>query len=366
MHRHCLGTLTLGACLALAGCAIATRSDESEVSTVGDPHVVTGLVPVLGDHDAPFPATTRGRTRSLPMIIPSLFGKPQAGRDFLVHRSFEEKRIASACAASKSEELPAPPSVMLDRTGAAPQGYVEKKFEKYAVAYAVQTQYPFYHAAVVGRSGFAPELAVRCFRLVRYDAKADEIRFDVIFQMRLDSFAGGSGSYRDAVQIRPLRVYFKRGSYEENRPGDQVSISASLAVDATWFENNRGRSDTVLSALFLSPQTFEASENGDRFRYYGWDEKSGDFTADWSGVERLPLPPVSSGLAPATPDAVGSDDARARDSGRRAPLVTFRVSGAEASSVPAELRLVARLVTPTADLTDIAAGVVKKTLHFPF
>jgi hypothetical protein len=358
--------LTLCACLALAGCATATRSDESEVSTVGDPYVVTGLMPVLGNHDAPFPATTRGRSRSLPMTIPSLFGKPQPGPDFVAHQSFEEKRIAAACANSQSEELAAPPSVMLDRTGAAPQGYIEKKFEKYAVAYAVQTQYPFYHAAVVGRSGFVPELALRCFRLVRYDAKEDEIRFDAIFQMRLDSFAGGPGSYRDAVQIRPLRVYFKRGSYEENKFGDQVSISASLVVDSTWFENNRGHSDTVINALFLPPQTFEARESGDRFRYYGWDEKAGDFTSDWSGVERLPLPPVSSGLAATRPDAVGSDDTRARDSGRRAPSVTFRVTAAEASSVPAELRLVARLVTPTADFTDIAAGLVKKTLHFPF
>jgi hypothetical protein len=351
------------ASLAVGGCA-SLRGDESEVSTVGDPHVVTGFTPILGDHDAPFPAMSRGRSGSRPLTIPSLFGKDPLAPDFLRHRSLEEKRIAAACATSQPEAMPAPPSTM-DRVGSPGRGYIEKKFEKYAVAYAAQTLYPFYHSTEVTDAGFAPELAVKCFRLVRYDSKEDEIRFDVIFQLRLDSFAAGAASYRDAVQIRLLRAYFRKGSYEENKFGDKVSVSASFSVDATWFDGNRGRSETVLSHAFLPPQAFEASEEGDHFHYYGWDARAGDFSPDWSGIERLPLPPVSQGLALSKADSA-SDDARARDSGRRAPPVIFRVTAAEASRVPAELKLVGSLVTPTADLTDIVTGVVKRTLRLPF
>jgi hypothetical protein len=351
------------ASLALGGCA-GWRGDESEVSAVGDPYVITGFTPILGDHDAPFPAMSRGRSGSRLLTVPSLFGKAPLAQDFLAHRSLEEKRVAAACATSQPEATPAPPSTM-DRIGTPGQGYIQKKFEKYAVAYAAQTLYPFYRSTEVTGAGFAPELAVKCFRLVRYDAKQDEIRFDVIFQLRLDAFAAGASSIRDAVQIRPLRAYFRKGSYEENRFGDKVSVSASLTVDATWFDGNRGRAETVLSHAFLPPQTFEASEEGDHFRYYGWDAGAGDFSRDWSGIERLPLPPVSHGLALSRPDAA-SDDASARDLRRRAPPVMFRVTAAEASRVPAELKLVGNLVAPTADLTGIVTGLVKKTLGFPF
>ena len=361
---HCLfrsAGIALAACALFALGACATRTDESEVSAIGDPSVVTGFTPILGDYDAPFPAIARG-TSSRPLTIPGLFGKGALAPDFLRHRPREEKRILEQCGNPRPEAQPAPPSTM-DRIGIPARGYIQKEFERYAVAYAAQSLYPFYHSAEITRSGFAPELAVKCFRLVRYDTKDDEIRFDAIFQLRLDSYAAGAASHRDAVQIRPLRIYFRRGSYEENKPGDKVSISASMAVDATWFEQTRGRSETVLSYAFLPPQSFEAKEDGDHFRYFGWDERAEDFVSDWSNIERLPLPPISSGLAPAEPEP---DDALARDSGKRAPPVRFRVTVAEASRVPAELKLVAELVAPTADLTDMVTGVVKKTLRFPF
>jgi hypothetical protein len=359
------GTACAALCawLALGGCS-SWRGDESEVSTVGDPYVVTGFIPILGDHDAPFPAMTFGRSGSRPLTIPGLFDRGPLAEDFLKHQSLEEKRIAAGCAPPQTEELPALPSTM-DRVGSPTRGYVQKEFERYAVAYTALTQYPFYHTVEIANSGFAPELAVRCFRVARYDTRANEIRFDLIFQLRLDSFASGASSYRDAVQIRPLRAYFRKGSYEENRSGDKVSVSASIAIEATWFDQNRGYSETVLNYVFLHPQTFEAREDGDHFRYFGWDPRAGDFTSDWSGIERLPLPPVSSGLAPSKPEAA-SGDALARDSGRRAPPVVFRVTVAEATRVPAELKLVGDLVAPTADLTDIMTGVVKKTLRFPF
>jgi hypothetical protein len=361
---HCLFRSTgtaLTACALLALGACATRTDESEVSTIGDANVVTGFTPILGDYDAPFPAIVRG-TSSRPLTIPGLFGKGALAADFLKHQALEEKMISAQCGNPRPEAPPAPPSTM-DRIGIPARGYIQKKFERYAVAYAAQSLYPFYHSAEITDSGFAPELAVKCFRLVRYDTTDGEIRFDAIFQMRLDSYSAGAASRRDAVQIRPLRIYFRRGSYEENSPGDKVSISASIAVDATWFEQTRGRSETVLSYAFLPPQTFEAKEDGDHFHYFGWDQRTGDFAADWSNIDRLPLPPVSSGLAPAEPEP---DDALARDSGKRAPPVRFRVTVAEASRVPAELRLVADLVSPTDDLTDMVTGVVKKTLRFPF
>src|SRR5262245_738097 len=359
--RRLLQAGTLCSLLALAACA-GLRSDESEVSSVGDPQVVTGFIPILGDHDAPFQAITTARGSPRSVTIPGLFARAPLAPDLVAHQSLEEKRIAAACAPPHIEELPALPATV-ERAAGPTRGYIQKEFEKYAVAYTAHTLYPFYHSVEVGRSGFAPELAVRCFRVVRYDAKADEIRFDAIFQMRLDSFASGASIYRDAVQIRALRVYFRKGSYEQNRHGDKVSVSGSIAVDATWFERTRGYSDTVLNYVFLPAQTFEAKESGDRFRYFGWDAMAGDFTQDWSALERLPLPPVSSGVAPSRPEAA---DASARDSGRRAPPVVYRVTVAEASSVPAELKLVSTLVGPSGDLTDVVTGVVKRTLRFPF
>lgn len=352
--------LTLCACLALAGCAAATRGDESEVSAIGDADVVTGFTPILGDHDAPFPAIVRGSS-SRPLTIPGLFGKRALAQDFAKHRELEERKITEQCGTVQPEALPAPPSTM-ERLGSPPRGYVGKEFERYAVAYSTQSLYPFYHSTAITRSGFAPELAVKCFRLTRYDAKRDEIRFDVIFQLRLDSYSAGPSSIHDAVQIRPLRAFFRKGSYAENKLGDKVSVSASIAVDATWFEQTRGHSETVFSYAFLPPQTFEAREDGDHFHYYGWDEKAGDFASDWSNVERLPLPPVSTGLAPARTQG---DDALARDLGKRAPPVRFRVTAAEASRVPAELKLVGNLVSPNADLTDVVTGIAKKTIGLP-
>jgi hypothetical protein len=364
MARAAYISIALCAALALGCSTVRGPADESEVSTVGDAYVVTGFTPILGNHDAPFPAMSRGRAGSRPLTIPGLFEKAQLPEEFRKHQALEEKRIAAACATPQTELLPAPPSTMLDR-GNPVHGYIQKEFEKYAVVYAAQTLYPFYHSVEIERRGFAPELAVRCFRVVRYDTREMEIRSDFIFQLRLDSFAAGSSSYRDAVQIRPLRAYFRRGSYEENRPGDQVSVSGSIAVDATWFDHTRGHSETVLNTVFLPPQTFEARDDGDHFRYYYWDARAGDFSEDWSGIERLALPPVSTGLAPTKPESADAD-ARARDLGRRAPPVLFRVTIAEASRVPAELKLVANLVTPTASLTDIVTGIVKKSLRFPF
>jgi hypothetical protein len=353
------GALAAFALLALAACS-SLKPDESEVSAIGDPDVVTGFTPILGDHDAPFPAIVRGRS-SRPLTIPGLFAKGAVAPDFAKHHALEERKLGEQCGSTQPEALPAPPSTM-ERLGSPARGYVGKEFERYAVAYTTQSLYPFYRSTGVSRAGFAPELAVKCFRLVRYDAKADEIRFDVVFQLRLDSYAAGPSSIRDAVQIRPLRAFFRRGSYEENKPGDKVSVSASIAVDATWFEQTRGRSETVFTYAFLAPQTFEAKDEVDHFHYYGWDEKAGDFVADWSNVERLPLPPISSGLAPAGPQP---DDALARDSGKRAPPVRFRVTVAEASRVPAELKLVGNLVSPNADLTDVVTGIAKKTLGLP-
>jgi hypothetical protein len=344
----------------LAGCAMAP-SDESAVSTVGDPDVVTGLSAVYRDHDAPFAAMVHGRDGARRMMIPGLFSQTPPAEDLLKHQALEERRIAAACSLPDAEPASSAASTMPETAGGAAQGYVQKEFEKYAVAYTVQTQYPFYRSAERNASGFAPELAARCFRIVRYDARNNEIRLDAIVQLRLDSFTVNASSYRDAVQIRPLRVYFKKGSYEENRFGDKVSLSASIAVDAVWFEQNRGNSGTVLNYVFLPAQTFEASETGDHFRYYGWDKDAGDFSSDWSQIARLPLPPFSAGLAPA--DSAGA--AKAPDSSRRAPPVTFRVAAAEAGPVPASLKLVGNIVSPTADLAGLIANTVKRALGIP-
>ena len=85
--------VALCACVVLGGCS-SWRGDESEVSTVGDPYVVTGFFPILGDYDAPFPAMTLGRSGSRPVTVPGLFDRKPLAEDFLKHQSLEEKRIA--------------------------------------------------------------------------------------------------------------------------------------------------------------------------------------------------------------------------------------------------------------------------------
>jgi len=349
-----LRACALIAVLAISGCATGSE-DESAVSTIGDPNVVTGLAPVSKDHNAPFSAKARGGRL---ITIPGLFARAPLAEDSLKHQALEERKIAAACALSDADAATPAASTFSEGAGSAAHGFVQKEFAKYAVAYAVQTIYPFYRNGERSASGFAPELAAKCFRIVRYDVKNDEIRFDAVVQLRLDSFTVNASRYRDAVQIRPLRVYFKRASYEDNQVGDKVSLGASIAIEATWFEQNKGYSSTVLNHVFLPAQSFETREAGDPFRYYSWNKEAGDFSADWSQFPRLPLPPISLGLAP----AAGAEPA---DSPRRGPPVSFRVAAAEAGRVPAPLKLVGSIVNPATDLTGLITNTLKHTLGIP-
>lgn len=351
--------LALSAGLVLSGCATAPEEGESAVSTIGDPKVITGLAPIGRNYDAPFLAMPQAKEGARAITIPGLFGGVPLAEPFARHQALEERRIAQACSVPDVEGQPFVSTTSEPKAGAG--GFVQSQFEKYAVAYAVQAIYPFYRRGDGQSAGFTPELAARCLRIVRYDARSSEIRLDAIVQLRLDSFTVNASSYRDALQIRPLRVYFRKGSYQENEYGHKVSLSASLAVDATWFEHNKGQSGTVLNFVVLPAQEFEAKEDGDPFRYYGWSKDAGDFSQDWSQVPRLPLPPFSTGLAAAQAPA----GAQPPNSWKGAPPVIFRVAAAEAGPVPASLKLVAGIVNPAADITGVLTNAVKRTLGIP-
>jgi len=211
----------------------------------------------------------------------------------------------------------------------------QKELAKYAAAYTAEADHVFYQHP--SGNGFTPPLAIRCLRFVRYDRKAKVVRLDEIVQLRIDP----SG---DALQVRPLRVYFGRGSFVNNEPGQKVSFSSSLEIEAVWYDGNIGRSKSLFTYQFLRPKEFVAPTDAKTDSFHYFNIKDGVVAAEWPGAKRLPLPPMS----------VDSSNTLS------SPVVTYRVAGAEAGPVPAWLADVASfLKAKKDDLSKLLGDALK-------
>jgi hypothetical protein len=331
--------------MASSGCATAP-SDDSAVSSGGDANVVSGLLPIKSNYDAPFKVVVQGKGEPETVEIPGLFKQKLPVGDPNHHLDAEERAIGSACSPPGAEAAPLVGfllSTIAEYIIGAASDLAQKEIGKYGAVYSAEAVYPFYRG--IDSKAFAPRLAVQCLRFVRYDRKAERIRVDGIVQIQLDPS-------RDALQVRLLRVYFDRGTYEQNAPGHKVSMTASLAIDAVWFEKNRGYSQTVFSYQFMRATDFTAiaGAGDDPFHYFNVDQKA--ISSDWSRAPRLPLPPYSVGIAP----EAGGDKGVATS-------VTYRISAAEAGPVPEWLKDVAGVLKAKKDdLSKLLGDALKKRL----
>jgi hypothetical protein len=331
--------------LAPAGCGTFQSSDDSAVQSSGDENVVTGLLAITNDYDASFSIPDPKDPSKTPVLIPGLFKQKTPLNDPANNRQLQEDRIGAICSPPRAEGVAvaaAAVSIAADYIVSA-LGYLAKRqIAKYSVAYTGEATYPFYVKTEKGASGFTPRLALNCLRIVRYDKTKDEVRLDAIVQLRIYE------KNSDAVQIRPLRVYFKKGSYveAEKQKKPTVSVTAALAIDSVWYEKNQGKSQTVFSYQFLPATDFAVSDDKehDPFKYFNWNKDNKEFSTDWDRVPRMPLPPISVGLASSGP----------------APVI-YRVSAAESGPVPGWLKGAAEVLKAKHDdISKLLGDALKK------
>ena len=158
------------------------------------------------------------------------------------------------------------------------------QLEKYAAVYeAKETITNFYEQT--GR----PELRSKCFQFSRFPKEEPEAPtketpvVNLIGQMRLTH-------NRDALQIRPLRLYQTEAMAKSD--DGSYGIAASIRMNAVWRQKNRGMSEEVFNHTFLK-EKITLSNSRPVLRYF-LDKK-------WEDYPVLPLPPWSTNVGSSSP-----------------------------------------------------------------
>lgn len=146
-----------------------------------------------------------------------------------------------------------------------------ERLKKYLAAYSASRSMDFYQPTAQG----TPALAWKCFRFTRAVGPKDEpsVVMDLIGQFWLSP-------QRDALKIRPLRLYYEKAKAE----GDHVGISVSVGARAVWREHNIGKSEKIFEHTLLS-EKFDMTNKVDDLKYYP--------TQSWQDHPFLPLVPWS-------------------------------------------------------------------------
>ncbi len=154
-------------------------------------------------------------------------------------------------------------------------GEVERRFaeelKKYVAAYSASTNLDFYAPAPQA----APELAWTCFRVTRAIVSGSDrtVVMDLIGQLWLSPD-------KDALKIRPLRVYYAKAKAK----GDRVGISVSVNAQAIWRDHNVGKNEKIFEYTLLS-EKFDMTSSADDLIFYP--------TESWHSRPFLPLIPWS-------------------------------------------------------------------------
>ena len=148
---------------------------------------------------------------------------------------------------------------------------LEAELKKYIGAYSGSVDEKFYAST----KSDGPNAAWTCLRFSRAVGPKDQekVVLDLIAQMELTD-------EKDALKVRPLRLYFAQAKAK----GDQIGITVSLKANSVWRENNRGRSETVFDNTFLSERV-DISTRQPVVNYY--------LDSEWDSRPRLPLIPWS-------------------------------------------------------------------------
>lgn len=109
---------------------------------------------------------------------------------------------------------------------------------------------------------------ISCIRMIRSipanpdkDEKGEaklETVWDFVAQIKLTDS-------KDAIQVRPLRLYYSKAFYEKATAEDTVGVVIGLKADAVWKEGNVGKKDTVLNidTLYQSTRNLKNAEKAD-------------------------------------------------------------------------------------------------------
>jgi hypothetical protein len=257
-------------------------------------------------------------TRAVLVLIPG----PQAVQSLAVHRpqaldpaSTPEADLVRECADGESQRALSERSLVFDiavrtwRLLLHPLAVsVHDELQKYAQISGASASADYYRG---GDSSASAPLSSRvsCVRFTRFtDSSSDEVALDFVAGVRLDRG-------RDAIRLRPLRLYISQGAAKS--ANGQYSVAIALRADAVWRDEFTGHQGTVFEHT-VAAESIDLRK-GSFLKYYPLDAESG---------VRVPIVPVS----------FAAD--RSHDFGR----TEFTVSVVELGTPPATLTLLAEML----------------------
>lgn len=200
---------------------------------------------------------------------------------------------------------------------------LQAELQQYIAAYSGTLDEKFYKST----SSRGPVAAWTCFRFSRAIGTDDQgkVVMDLIGQFVLTD-------EKDALKIRPLRLYFAQAKAK----GDQIGITLSLKAESVWRQHNIGQSEKVFEHNLLSEKV-DISSGQPVVKYY--------LDNEWSSYPRLPLIPWSTNL----------------DESMKGGTVTLTVTVAEVGAPPKLLEYAAKLFTKNkGDIAQLMKDSTKK------
>lgn len=189
---------------------------------------------------------------------------------------------------------------------------VREELQKYAQVSAANASGDYYRGGEApGGAGAPLRSRISCVRFTRFasaEGGTEDVALDFVASVRLDAT-------RDAIRIRPLRLFISRASAKSSN--GHYSVAISLKANAVWRDEFMGHEAVVFEQTVASESI--DLKPGSYLKYY---------PTDGDGGLRVPIVPIS----------YATD--RSRDFGR----VEFGVSVAELGTAPATLTLLAEML----------------------
>jgi hypothetical protein len=188
---------------------------------------------------------------------------------------------------------------------------VKEELQKYAQVSSASASGDYYRASDTPGAAAPLSSRISCLRFTRFapaDSGADEVILDFVASARLDAT-------RDAIRLRPLRLYISHSGAKS--ANGHYSVAISVKADAVWRDELIGHQGQVFEQDLASESVDLKSSSF--IKYYPTDADSG---------RRVPIVPIS----------FATD--RSHDFGR----AEFTVSVAELGTTPATLALLAEML----------------------
>jgi hypothetical protein len=202
---------------------------------------------------------------------------------------------------------------------------LQSELQEYVAAYSGSVDEKFYKSTEA--NGLLT--AWTCFRFSRAVGPTEQetVVMDLIGQIMLTD-------EKDALKIRPLRLYFEQGKAK----GKQIGVTLSMKAESVWRQDNRGLSEKVFDYHFLSDKV-DITNGRPVVKYY--------LDSEWESHPRLRLIPWSTNQ---TGKMRGGD-------------VTLTVTVAEVGAPPKLLEYAAKLFTKNkGDLAEMMKESATKLL----